>query len=503
MRVLLDTNIIIHREQVHVNNEDIGILFNWLDKLHFEKIIDPITIGEIENFHDKEIVKSIKLKINQYHCLKTRAPYHELLQKISNELDKDKNDKNDTLLLNELFNNRVDLLITEDRKIHRKAERLGINDRVFKIDSFLEKVTTEHPELVNYKSLFVKKTLFGNIDLSDSFFDSFRSSYIGFDKWYNSKADNEAYVCYQDNSVVAFLYLKTEEKDEPYNDITPQFASKKRLKIGTFKVALNGNKLGERFLKIIFDNAITQKVDEIYVTLFNDTPEQNRLVELLEDWGFVIWGEKNSKYGKEVVLIRDFTKKYDELNPRLSFPYFNKKNRAFFIPIRPEYHTSLLPDSIVRGESPLDYIEPEPFRNALAKVYVCRSMFRDLKKGDIIIFYRTGGYHHSVITTIGIVESVIDNLRDSKELVTACSKRSVFNEKELIDIWNYNKFTKPFVVNFLYAYSFPVRLNMAKLIELGIIKDVQSAPRGFEPITLNNFESILHETKTNESIIVD
>jgi len=29
---------------------------------------------------------------------------------------------------------------------------------------------------------------------------------------------------------------------------------------------MNGFKLGERFLKIVFDNALQQKVDEIYVT---------------------------------------------------------------------------------------------------------------------------------------------------------------------------------------------------------------------------------------------
>jgi len=31
---------------------------------------------------------------------------------------------------------------------------------------------------------------------------------------------------------------------------------------------LNGFRLGERFLKIIFDNALKQKVEEIYVTIF-------------------------------------------------------------------------------------------------------------------------------------------------------------------------------------------------------------------------------------------
>ena len=35
MKVLLDTNIIIHREASKIYNLDIGQLFNWLDKLKY------------------------------------------------------------------------------------------------------------------------------------------------------------------------------------------------------------------------------------------------------------------------------------------------------------------------------------------------------------------------------------------------------------------------------------------------------------------------------------
>jgi hypothetical protein len=38
-------------------------------------------------------------------------------------------------------------------------------------------------------------------------------------------------------------------------------------------------------------------------------------------------------------------------------------------------------------------------------VYVSRSYFRDLRSGDTIVFYRTGGFHLSVVTTIGVVEA--------------------------------------------------------------------------------------------------
>jgi hypothetical protein len=44
---------------------------------------------------------------------------------------------------------------------------------------------------------------------------------------------------------------------------------------------------------------------------------------------------------------------------------------------------------------------------------------------------------------------------------------------------------------------------MAKLIELEIIKDVDSAPRGFTQLSHKQFETILKETNTDESFIVD
>jgi hypothetical protein len=47
-------------------------------------------------------------------------------------------------------------------------------------------------------------------------------------------------------------------------------------------------RLGERFLKIIFDNAFINKVDEIYVTIFDKRDDEKRLypqyhTELLPD----------------------------------------------------------------------------------------------------------------------------------------------------------------------------------------------------------------------------
>lgn len=503
MRVLLDTNIVIHRETSRVINDDIGKLFRWLDQLKYDKCIHPLSVEEIDGYSDKEVVKSFKIKIDNYHILKTIAPLDESFKNLVGKDDQTPNSRNDTKLLNELHKDRIDIIITEDRGIHKKAQLINSSDKVFTIESFLEKVNAENPSFVNYDTLAVKKVFFGNVNLQDNFFDSFREDYINFDRWFNRKSDDLAYVCEENGLILAFLYLKIENVTENYSDITPSFAPKKRLKIGTFKVSLNGFKLGERFLKILFDNAINYKVDELYVTIFRKRFDQERLIKLLEDWGFFKYGEKDTSSGIEEVYVRNFEPQFNVSDPQKTYPFVSTQNNVYIVPIYPQYHTELFPDSILRTESPSDFVENQPHRNAISKVYISRSFERGLKRGDIIVFYRTGGYYKGVVTTIGIVEDVYTNIPNLNNFLSLCRKRSVFSDKELNEHWDYNKNSRPFIVNFLYTISFPKRLNLARLIELNIISSIDDVPRGFSRISLNNLNTILKEAQVNESYIVD
>jgi len=503
VRALLDTNIIIHREATTAVNQDIGTLFKWLEKSKYEKCVHPITVKELRKYGNKKILKTLNIKLQSYSILKTTAPLASQVQAVSSQVDVNENDSNDTRLLNEVFQGRVDILVSEDKKIHTKAALLGIQDRVYRIDGFLEKVVSENPDLIDYSVLSVTKKYFGDINLQDRFFDSFRFDYIGFDRWFNRKADEIAYVTHNKGLILSFLYVKVEDETENYSDIKPVFSPKRRLKIGTFKVVSNGVRLGERFLKIIFDNALRYRVDEIYVTIFDKNDEQKRLIELLKKWGFVLHGIKKTESGEESVYTRDFTPKFSSMNPRITYPYISANQQIFLCPIYPKYHTELFPDSILTTESPLEFQENQPHRNALSKVYISRSIKRNLSPGDVIIFYRTGGYYKGVVTTIGIVEGIVDGIRNEDEFVLKCRKRSIFADEDLKKHWNYNCQNHPFIVNFLYSYTFPKRPNLKRLIELRVIADVESVPRGFEPISKEKFYKIIRESRTNESIIVD
>jgi hypothetical protein len=505
MKLLLDTNVLIHREANRVVRPDIGTVFRWMDRLHYEKCVHPASIDEIRRHRDKAVVEAFEAKLQSYSQLRALAQDTPEIVAVR-QRDRTANDRVDTDLLAELAARRVDAILTEDRGIHAKAAQIGLATRVFTIDALLEKVTAENPDLAEYKVLSVKKELFGRINLKDPFFDSFRRDYPGFDDWFNRKANDEAYVCFSENGeVLAFLYLKRESAQENYGDIDPVFRPCERLKIGTFKVVANGFKLGERFLKIIFDNALLYRVDEIYATLFLSSDAHDRLAQQLEEWGFARHGTKRSAAGEEQVFVRNFRPRADQNAPQDVFPYVARAARKFIVPIRPEYHTELLPDSILRTESPQDFVENRPNRNAIHKVYISRSIERGMRPGDVIVFYRTKSpdgpaYYTAVATTLGVIDSVAIDIGSEAEFIALCRKRSVFSDKELAEYWNYNPRSRPFVVNFLYVYSLPRRPNLRELLENGVI---QQAPRGFEPLADDAFNTLLRISNADTRFIVD
>ena len=227
-------------------------------------------------------------------------------------------------------------------------------------------------------------------------------------------------------------------------------------------------------------------MNEIYVTVFDKSEEQKRLIALLGDWGFVHHGTKHSVSGKELVYFRNFKPSFFPSDPKRTYPYFSANNDFFLVPIYPAYHTELLPDSYLNTESPKDFIENKPHRNAISKVYISRSIERNVKKGDILIFYRTAdngaAYYTSVITTIAIVEEKIVGIADENEFVLKCRKRSVFTDEQLKEHWDWNTKFRPFIINFLYVISFLLgkRLNRQKLIDMGIISGADKELRGLK-----------------------
>lgn len=157
MKALLDTNIIIHRENTKATNYSIGQLFHWLDKMHYEKVLHPYTVKELRKLHNDQMQDLYDAKLDAYTLLHTVAPQTDEFKRIIAGSEKTENDVIDNQLLCEVYSGRVDILITEDRKMRNKAESLGIANKVFSINSFITKMTDENPALIEYKALSVKK----------------------------------------------------------------------------------------------------------------------------------------------------------------------------------------------------------------------------------------------------------------------------------------------------------------------------------------------------------
>lgn len=500
MRVLLDTNIIIYRENKKMTNYSICHLFRWLDKLKYDKLIHPLTKKEIAEYKYADPAEAMTLKLDAYQELKTQAPMAEQVAALAATTDKNENDRVDTALLNEVYQGRVDLLITEDKRLRRKAKLLGLGHKVLSINGFLTIATNENPSLIEYKALAVKKVPIGSLDVSNEFFDSLRNTYPDFNVWFNKKCDEDAYICRDDmGRLLGFLYIKPENKEENYSDISPCFPPKKRLKIGTFKVDATGFRLGERFIKIVFDNAIEQNVDEVYVTLFDNLPELETLVTLLSRWGFENYGTK-TRTG-EKVLTKQMKQYLPELSPRKNFPNLKYEVQKFILPILPKYHTSLLPDSILQNENENDFVAKTPYRYALQKVYISFAPERNIHPGDIVIFYRNGepgnARYTAVLTSVAIVEEAISDFRTKEEYMRHVQNRSVFTNDELEQFWQKYRGNQ-IVLKFIFVKSFVKRPILKFLWDTDIIA-FPGGPRPFTRITDEQFNMILNKAQTDLS----
>lgn len=102
MRALLDTNILIHREAPVVVQQNIGVLFHWLDRLGYEKCVHPMSFQEIEPHEDERVRHSFSAKLASYQVISFPAPIESDVEILGKELDRTINDTNDTKIVNEL-----------------------------------------------------------------------------------------------------------------------------------------------------------------------------------------------------------------------------------------------------------------------------------------------------------------------------------------------------------------------------------------------------------------
>lgn len=336
---------------------------------------------------------------------------------------------------------------------------------------------------------------FSDINLEDSFFDSLKASYPEFSEWFAKKSEQgeSAYVFMSEaGAVMDFLYLKNES--EEIIDVTPVLPAKRRLKVGTFKLLPRHTLRGERFMKKIMDRAIADDVDEVYVTIF-PTEELQYLIRSFENYGFVHVADKpHSDGSSELVLVKDM--RSTVANVVKDYPFVKKSEvKKYILSIRPDYHTKLFPDSILRSEDPYDLVKDVSPTNSIHKIYIC--WMRDvgkLRKGDLLLIYRTSdnlgpAYFRSVVTSVCTVNEVrtYKDFTNEDDFVKYTNKYSVFSEGELRSWYKYkNNFT---VVKVLYNVAFTKKVTRKSLLDdIGMDG---GAYWGFMPVTDRQFEEII------------
>lgn len=468
--VLLDTNIVIHRESNNNVSYEVLKLFKLLDELKINKIVDNSILKELEKYGDESAKKTMAMKINAYEKIPSIEVNDSNFNDVVKRYSLDENSVIDNQILFQVYSGRVNYLITNDKGILRKAKDLYMDGCVFSTYDFLKKIEELYPTLIDYPVLSIKLTRIGELSIGDVFFDSLREDYNGieFNKWLKSKSNEKAYVFRNKGEIHGFLYLKIEEKNEDYSDIDPCLNPARRLKIGTFKIDSTGLRVGERFLKIVFDFALKSKVDEIYVTLFEDKRNDVKVLkELLMKWGFVIHGKKMSS--GEIVLTKSLTKYDFNKDVRFNYPLTNPKCNYGVLPIDSSFHTDLFPDLFLKNEDMSLYIE-KPCGYAIEKVYVCSYCNYTWNPGDLLMIYRMGERkpkrYTSVVTGYCILEE-IQIANSLNELFDLCKNKSVFTTEELRDF--YENMNYRVVIKVLYLNPLKTKVTLGDLEYTNIV----------------------------------
>lgn len=495
-RVLIDTNTVIYRES-HLNvNFEVAELYRWFDKLKMTKLIHPFTINEISKYGNEQLRNVMISKLHAYEKIVPTSLEDDNFRVLMSKYSNDANSIIDNSILLQVYNDFADYLVTNDKIIIQKAKDLYLNDRVLSIAEFLKKIEDENPKLINYNMLSVRLKKFGEIDLENVFFDTLREDYLGFNKWFLKKNNEYAYIFENKEKILGFLYLKVEGDDENYYDIIPKLTAKKRLKVGTFKIDRSGFRLGERFLKIIFDNAIEKNVDEIYLTMFeNKREEVNHLRKFMMDWGFYLHGHKESN--GEIVLLKDMRLYNCSKDPKYNFPIIKKNPNYYFLPIDSKYHTDLFPDRILKNENMNLYKDNLSHRYSIEKIYISSAYYNPLP-GDIVLIYRSGERlpkrFSSVLTGIAIIFNVFEPTTQD-EYLALCNNKSVFNNDELKNFYFIKKWRK--VIKLLDLKVFDKKIILNDLYKLGALEE-NTGPRPFTRINKEMYDKILIESMVNK-----
>lgn len=474
MNILIDTNILIPLEDTSKLldpslakmcrlSEEVGhVLY-----IHASQRDD---IGRDRNEQRRSIVLS---RIEQYQSIPSPPQLNDAdLQQYGWRQDRD-NDRIDNLLLHALCRGAVHFLVTNDKGIHKKARLAQVQEQVHHLDQFLAfldaQVAVEPPPPFGIQERYLHE--FG---VNQTFFDSLRMGYSGFNDWYLSAAKEQRRAwCISDKDTVQAICIYKQENNPCIGD-GGSMLSGDALKLCTFKIGqgVRGRKLGERFLYTAFKYAVEHEIPYVYLHTFG--AEHEMLVSLCEDFGFQYSGIYDGR--DNVYLKKMFPPEMpgDEINP-LAFavdyyPHYINGDEVnkFIIPIRPDYHNELFADisDTARGLFADDPRMYGPQANTIKKAYICHAKTKSIGPGSLLLFYRT--CDRKSVECIGVVEQTYRG-QDIGKVLPLVSKRTVYSKSE-VEKW-LEKETLVILFRLMKTFS---PINQSVLEQVGIKSPVQS-----------------------------
>lgn len=430
---LLDTNVIMDMEDTghplsklaaEVLRRSRGSVTFYIHELQYEDI------GHDENEARRKLLLS---RVAQFERIAnppepTGEKFEEHNWKCSS-----RNDFIDNALLLCVEKHTVSFLVTNDKGILEKAAQSGLRDRTLKLDEF-EDILPSAPAPVNLAA--VRNPFCYELEKNDSFFDSLRASYDGYDDWFNKKCCELQRKCWaiNRNSKLAALCIYKDEQGEAITDngLVPPG---KALKLCTIKVdeSARGYKMGERLLYCAFRYA--QKNGHAAVYFTTDETQQTSLIELGHEFGF----DKVGHHGRDTVYLKYMRPQSEEDSSldnaefiRRFYPSYRDNDEVgkYIVPIAPRWHEQLFPDiSNTRDTLFGNYSEfYNTEGNTIKKAYLTRSQITAPKVGDLLLFYRTND--RKAIDTMGIVVGATRSA--NVEEIVALTKRRTVYEPQMI-----------------------------------------------------------------------
>lgn len=436
MNVLIDTNIVIPLEDTgQVLDPRMAEMRNLSQQNGYALCVHPSQKRDIARDNHERRREILASRLRQYPEIPSPPELTETDIERYGWSQQNENDQIDNLLLLAVFRRAVHFLVTNDNQIHAKARKVGIQENVHYLEQFIAYLRTQATEKAPPPP-GIEEIFLHQIGVEQPFFDSLRSDYDGFNNWYRDKAlDRRKAWCVREKETVYAICIYKREQSPVITDSGRRLTGE-ALKLCTFKVGeeVRGRKLGERLLYCAFRYAAMENIPHIYTHIFGEQHEM--LVSLCEDYGFQVAGRYKSRdetYLKEMSPPESSDCEHDPLTYAVKY-YPNYLDHCavakFIVPIRPQYHDDLFADTSFIAESLYahDSSQYSSESNTIKKAYICHSNTTQIRRGDLLLFYRTRDRKN--IECVGVVEQTYRG-KDINRVLPMVSKRTVYTKNEI------------------------------------------------------------------------